>query len=324
MEKTTVEGIEFWTIKINDNLLPCTTNIKLNGGGKETGDITGLSISANTVIKANGQTMTLDEYIAENPTVTYSNIYVPYSLYEKADANIYTWQPELFGGWPGSAMEKTTVNGNEFWTIQINSDQLPVTVAGWKLSGSDGDSGDLPSATFEADHVILGNGTTVPVNDYVATDPVITYQIRGQIFGNADWADYDMTEVNGEWVYEGTPVEGDFGIKQLKDGVQVAWINSSDNGQITQFGNYDCVSEATDASNFHYAISDYTGNVKFTFNPETMVLAVSDPSTGITTLDAENAVAEYFNLQGMRVAQPQSGNIYICRRGTQVSKVLVK
>lgn len=37
----------------------------------------------------------------------------------------------------------------------------------------------------------------------------------------------------------------------------------------------------------------------------------------------ENAPAEYFNLQGVRVANPENG-LYIVRRGAKVSKVLVK
>ena len=55
--------------------------------------------------------------------------------------------------------------------------------------------------------------------------------------------------------------------------------------------------------------------------------------TGITGIenvevtDAEtdnDAAAEYFTLQGVRVANPAQGGIYIVRRGTEVSKVLVK
>ena len=41
------------------------------------------------------------------------------------------------------------------------------------------------------------------------------------------------------------------------------------------------------------------------------------------TVDAA-ASAEYFTLQGVRVAQPEAGNIYIVRRGAEVSKELVK
>ena len=38
----------------------------------------------------------------------------------------------------------------------------------------------------------------------------------------------------------------------------------------------------------------------------------------------EDATPEYFNLQGIRVAEPQAGQVYIVRRGAQVVKELVK
>ena len=48
-------------------------------------------------------------------------------------------------------------------------------------------------------------------------------------------------------------------------------------------------------------------------------------STGIADITVdENAAVEYFNLQGIRVAQPEQGGIYIRRQGNSVSKVLVK
>ena len=40
--------------------------------------------------------------------------------------------------------------------------------------------------------------------------------------------------------------------------------------------------------------------------------------------EAENAPAEYYNLQGVPVSNPANGNIYIVRRGTKTSKVLLK
>jgi hypothetical protein len=40
-------------------------------------------------------------------------------------------------------------------------------------------------------------------------------------------------------------------------------------------------------------------------------------------VDNSNAPVEYFNLQGVRVANPTSG-LYIRRQGTTTAKVLVK
>lgn len=38
----------------------------------------------------------------------------------------------------------------------------------------------------------------------------------------------------------------------------------------------------------------------------------------------ENAPAEYFNLQGIRVAHPEAGGFYICRQGSKVTKIVVR
>lgn len=46
-----------------------------------------------------------------------------------------------------------------------------------------------------------------------------------------------------------------------------------------------------------------------------------DKQDGITDLNSDNASAEYFNLQGMPVANPENG-IFICRQGNKVTKVV--
>lgn len=53
-------------------------------------------------------------------------------------------------------------------------------------------------------------------------------------------------------------------------------------------------------------------------------LTIECTSDGISDIAAEDAPAEYYNLQGMRVAQPEPGRIYIVRRGAAVAKELVK
>ncbi|MDE6160621.1 MAG: hypothetical protein K2F77_03075, partial [Muribaculaceae bacterium] len=48
-------------------------------------------------------------------------------------------------------------------------------------------------------------------------------------------------------------------------------------------------------------------------------------SAGIADITAdENAPVEYFNLQGIRVAEPQAGQFVIRRQGSKVTKLLVK
>lgn len=49
-------------------------------------------------------------------------------------------------------------------------------------------------------------------------------------------------------------------------------------------------------------------------------------SAGISdvTVDDDNAPVEYFNLQGVRLSQPEAGQLVIRRQGSRVSKILVK
>jgi hypothetical protein len=54
-------------------------------------------------------------------------------------------------------------------------------------------------------------------------------------------------------------------------------------------------------------------------------VVIASPTTGVETIAVDNADApvEYYNLQGVRVANPTPG-LYITRQGTKVSKTLVK
>lgn len=71
--------------------------------------------------------------------------------------------------------------------------------------------------------------------------------------------------------------------------------------------------------------------VTFTISPKTIVghgyAEFNDNTqTGIEDVEAagSDAPAEYYNLQGVRVAQPESGRIYIVRRGAVVTKELAR
>lgn len=46
----------------------------------------------------------------------------------------------------------------------------------------------------------------------------------------------------------------------------------------------------------------------------------SDITAAVNGIQAENGSEEYFNLQGIRVTQPERGNIYIVRTGSKISK----
>ncbi|MDE7467889.1 MAG: hypothetical protein K2M61_05995, partial [Muribaculaceae bacterium] len=51
---------------------------------------------------------------------------------------------------------------------------------------------------------------------------------------------------------------------------------------------------------------------------------VADRNNSVSTIATPEVQAEYYNLQGIRVAQPAAGGVYIMRRGTETQKVYIR
>ena len=68
-----------------------------------------------------------------------------------------------------------------------------------------------------------------------------------------------------------------------------------------------------------YIMDTYTGEVV-----NACTIKTRDIQGGVADMivDTNDAPVEYFNLQGIRVANPAEGQIYIRRQGTQATKVL--
>lgn len=70
--------------------------------------------------------------------------------------------------------------------------------------------------------------------------------------------------------------------------------------------------------------SEYPQDVHFVVDFENMTVTIST-ATGVEDIAVDAAApAEYYNLQGIRVAQPEAGKLYIVKQGDKVSKMLVK
>lgn len=61
-------------------------------------------------------------------------------------------------------------------------------------------------------------------------------------------------------------------------------------------------------------------------NMETRIAFPGHALSGVNNVavESDNAPVEYFTIQGLRVAEPQSGSLVICRQGDKISKVIVK
>ena len=71
-----------------------------------------------------------------------------------------------------------------------------------------------------------------------------------------------------------------------------------------------------------WIVAKGTYDITVNFEDMMMILVRTSIETGITNISAdENAPVEYFNLQGVRVANPENG-IFIVRQGSKVTKVI--
>ncbi|MDE6277628.1 MAG: hypothetical protein K2M06_05920 [Muribaculaceae bacterium] len=157
--------------------------------------------------------------------------------------------------------------------------------------------------------------TFVPYQGVI--EDVITYALRGNIV-TGEWADYAMDEEDGVWTVTLTVVPGEFGIKRMNNGAQEGWFAAKGETAMDAVGSY----EASGVSSANW-VSTLEGEYKFTFDPETEILKV-DQGSGIEAVEAAEAVeAVYYNLQGVRVANPANG-LYIRVAGQKASKVYVK
>ena len=183
-------------------------------------------------------------------------------------------------------------------------------------------AGNNSASTLEGAYTIYYDATAktikfVPYGGEI--EVVTTYAIRGN-FVDGEWNDYAMTEENGKWTVELVVIPGDFGVKMMENGVQKAWYASptAEEATISAIGEF----QAGDLGTTNWS-NTLEGEYKFTFDPETMVLKV-DTGSGVEAVEAAEAVeAVYYNLQGVRVANPANG-LYIRVAGQKASKVYVK
>lgn len=64
-------------------------------------------------------------------------------------------------------------------------------------------------------------------------------------------------------------------------------------------------------------------SIKFDANSQVLTLTPKDTKTGVENLQAEDGEIEYYNLQGVKVANPKNG-IFICKKGDKVIKTSIK
>ena len=84
--------------------------------------------------------------------------------------------------------------------------------------------------------------------------------------------------------------------------------------------------DAAGTASLRAARADDENNIKvLTMNTVDGQLNVTpEVLTAIDGVETDWSDAEFFNLQGIRVAQPEPGQVYMVRRGTEVTKELYR
>ena len=72
------------------------------------------------------------------------------------------------------------------------------------------------------------------------------------------------------------------------------------------------------AGNIKLSQSVENATVEFNLTDKTLVVSTG---TGVEAIDSNDGTAVYYNLQGVKVANPTEGSIYIIKKGNKVSKV---
>ncbi len=339
--------VEDGVYELTANIIPGNFGIKvMDDSGEQVNWIGGGSVEiteANTAYPFNSGDNS-STTLSGNYTITYNSLentikFTPYGG-QISDVISYGIHGQIFGdeNWSSMNLEKVE-NGVYELTAKIVPGEFGVKImdvdgnqTGWvggtaTITEADKEytfEGDTNStSTLEGNYTITYNvlNKTIKFSPYGGEiDEVITYAIHGTICGDADWTSYVMTEDNGKWVVTLDIVEGDFGIKQMTNGAQTNWYSApNEENAMDAEGTYATTSFG--GTNWHNTI---VGRYKFTFDPEAETLVV-DNAVGI---EAVNAAAQaeapvYYNLQGMKVAQPANG-LYIVVRGNKVTKELVK
>lgn len=229
---------------------------------------------------------------------------------------VYGWSsagsPELFGKWPGAALSaNVSIAGKDYKRIEI-----PQGYTGdYNLifNNNSGDQFDGPAVPTDKDLYI-----EITDHDYKILDTPVEELVYYNIYVN------DNTGWNNIYLYaykdEAPSLFGEWPGHHITDTETLDGVT------------YKVVRNIPATSDEHYfIIHNYDGtqyDVEGAMPIDRHIFLDAHPygvQTGvdeIETPDEEAAPTEYYNLQGVRIATPTSGGIYIVKRGKKVSKVL--
>ncbi len=297
-----------------------TTGILFNAGdgdATKTSDMVPVADHVYTTAGDSGKT--LEEYVqgGDDPIPpTPGDEYVVY--FDNKDTNwdnvyAYAWKGETNNTWPGVQME---VYDGTIYKVVFTEEYTSI-VFNNGMSGAD----EKKTADLElvADAVFTINGNQGNIEDYNPENPPVidydTWWINCPGDFN-EWGDNGVQPVNGVATLEKLNIgTGAFKIKAWT-GTEAIWYGS--NGPIA-------VGEAVALSEGggDITISGASDTVLYdvTFEVATATIKVTETSTGVASVAAENGEAIFFNLQGQRVANPENGLFIRVQNGKAVKVI---
>lgn len=235
----------------------------------------------------------------------------------------------------GNGLYELTYNGTLTTGFKVNdgtwsNDEINFGSNGSKLvkgepytMGVGGSTGniDIDGAIDNPKLVLNVNDMTAPVLTVTGEEAEVEigYQLWGSFTGG-DWFGPEFEKVaDDEWtVFVECTAPGEFGIKELGNGAQTNWLAGAAAGIVIGGDNTGIELVTVDTQNFQ--IMPNAAGYTMTLHPVTMTLDVKVGESGISDITVDNVAPVYYNLQGVRVANPQNG-LYIEVRGNKVAKV---
>lgn len=289
-----------------------------NNNGSQTDDLT---IIDGQCYDSKGIAGTVTVYF-DNYKTNWSNVYVHY------------WGKK-FSNWPGVEI---TNHHNGVYSIEI-----PVNIDGFLFDDGNSESGnktfDLTGSDKFEKIYYNTDGRNFPLNVYMIGDIKLYDEEETHIWENT-WNGAQLS-------YEGSGIYKIERIEMLPrneidmtsqfrfiTNLDSDWNNNGtnyiakDDNQFTDGATSNVTEKTGDDNNWVYETKkcdgDHYSTIDLILNLDEMKLS-STASTGVESIteDNTNAPAEYYNLQGVKVNNPENG-LYIVRQGNKVSKQYIR
>lgn len=223
---------------------------------------------------------------------------------------VYAWStgnPELFGAWPGAtASGNVTIAGETYKTFEMQAVTADYNLIFNDNSGDGTHQFDGPTINSGADVYVLvedGKASVLPTPGVTTYNLYIENKTGWDALYVYAWAD-DEPALFGAW--PGAKAEQ----TEVVDGITYFVIPFEGNGKT-----YNLIFNNNDTLQYDVPDVALDGNKFFTANPDAATSAVLEV--------AEDEAPVYFNLQGVRVDNPEKG-LYIKVTGSKAQRVIIR